>query len=893
MRTLRPSLLALMMAPLGVCAAAAQTTPGNDGSDPAVTNLDEVVVVGTRASLGDALAVKRGADGFVDAIVASEIAQFPDLNLAEALQRVPGVTITRNQGEGSQLIVRGFTPDFTRVEINGMSATPTSLGREFNFSIFASELFTRAEVRKTGSADQTEGGLAGTVSLFTPKPLTFAEGPIFAASTQASYADKSERTDPRGAIVFGRNWGDRFGVVATAAYSQQTFLSQWADTSNWDRASDSIVDAQEVGVSREVLDAWIPRAPRLMRFDRDRERIGGSLDVQFRPNAASLLTWSTLYGQTERSGLELRTDLAELEGGLLRPRDVVVDGVVDGRGRIVSGVFPLATARVYTTENSDDEEFVQSVLRGEFELGANWSLNTQIGLTEGRGVFFDRAYSFGREGDGTVRVDGDFVSVAVAGVTSDSPAGYNLFRFADFRIRTKQDDEYAAQFDLTRHLQFGPLSGITFGARYADHTASVIEDKWGGLTDTNAVFPAAARGANGRAVGLAGAPTGAVTLLPFGVSGQPANFATQIMQLDFDVLDAFYGLTGLQTAYRPLDSYEVSEAITAAYARVDVDTEMGGVTVTGNLGLRWVDTALVSSGARQIGNAITPIRVERSYEEVLPSATLRADLNDSLVLRGAAGRTLNRPTLADLSPRSTLDLGRNVGSSGNPELDPYTATYYDLGLEWYFASEGLIAATYFRKDIDSLVETLAEDVTLVVSGTLGGPAVPTQFQLTRPINGDEAQVQGLEFIVQTPFTFLPAPFDGLGGLFNYTFTESEANFTDAGNVSSVQLPGLSKNSFNAVLYYQTDALDVRFAYAWRDEFVDIPFGPGGNPIWQDAFGQLDLSATLNVTDQLAVKFEGLNLTDQGEFLYTAGRKDLPVRRADNERRFAIGLRYTY
>ena len=893
MSSLKHSVLALALMPWSTASAFAQA------ADPTATNAtltkepEIIVVVGTRSSLNDALTVKRKADGFVDAIVASEIAQFPDMNLAEALQRVPGVTITRNQGEGGQIILRGFTPDFTRVEINGMSATPTSLGREFNFSIFASELFTKAEVRKTGSADQTEGGLAGTVSLFTPKPLTQKQGLTFAASSQASYAEQSEQVDPRVAMVLGYNWDDKFGIVGTLAYSDQSFLTQWADTSNWDRASDSIVDAQEVGVSPAILNAWIPRAPRIMRFDRERARTGASLDLQYRPNDTVLVTWSNLYGQTDRAGQELRTDLAELEGGLLRPRNVVLDNEIDGRGRIVSGIFPLATARAYTTKTSDDEQFTQSVLRGEFQVAPKWSVNLQAGLTQGRGTFFDRAYSFGREADGAVTVQGDFVKVDVVGVTPNSPVGYTLFRFADFRIREKQDDELALQFDISREARFGPFTRLSLGARYADHVASVTETKWGGINDSDPIYPATARGANGRALGLGGTPAAAVTLLPFSVSGQPAGFPTQIMQFNFDVLDNFYGLTNQKTAPRPLDSYEVSEAISAAYLKADVDTQIASKPVTGSIGVRFVNTGLISSGARQIGSVITPIRVERSYENILPSLNLRVDFSDELLLRFAAGRTLNRPTLADLSPRSTLDIGRNVGSSGNPELDPFSATYLDFGLEYYFAREALISISYFRKDIDSLVETLAEDVTLVVPSTLGGPAVPTQFQLTRPINGDEAKVEGLEFSVQAPFTFLPAPFDQFGGLFNYTYAQSEANFTDAGNVSSIQLPGLSKNSFNAVLYYQAKSLDVRLAYAWRDEFVDIPFGPGGNPIWQDAFGQLDMSATYNLTDRVALKFEGLNLTQQSEYLYTAGRKDLPVRRADNERRVGIGIRYTY
>lgn len=882
----------LIMAALAVPGAAlAQTAP--DGSGQEAVTVDDVVVTGTRASLAGALTVKREADGFVDAIVASDIAQFPDLNLAEALQRVPGVTITRNQGEGDQIILRGFTPDFTRVEINGMSATPTSLGREFSFSIFASELFSRAEVRKTGSADQVEGGLAGTVQLYTPKPLDRPEGVTFAASASSSYAELSKAYDPRFALVAGRNWGDRFGAVATIAYSDQSFLAQWADVSNWDQLRDSLTAAARNGVPAATLDSWLPRAPRLLHFERSRERVGASLDLQYRPYDGGLLTLSALYGQTERSGLELRTDLAELESGVVRPANVITDNVIDGRGRIISGTFGDAEARAYTTENSNDETFTQVVLRGEFELGDAWSLDVLAGATQSTGVFFDRAYSFGRVGDGVLTVNGDFANFSIPGVSSTDPRAFTNFRYADFRNRTKHDDEYAAQFDLSRQISLGLVSAVSFGTRYADHTQSVEEDKWGGLNASDPVFLASARGPNGLAVGLSGAPANAVTLVPFHVSGQPGGYPTSIMRLDFDVLNAFYGLNAMKTARQPLASFEVTEEITAAYARADVDTTIGGFAVKGQFGVRWVDTALTSIGARTINNVITPIEVERSYDELLPSASFRVELTDDVFLRTAFGRTLNRPKLEDLSPRATLDVGRNTGSSGNPELDPFTATYFDVGLEWYFGPEALIAATYFRKDIDSLVETLTEDVTLTVPPTTGGAPVPTLFQLIRPINGEDARVQGVEFIIQTPFSFLPAPLGGFGGLFNYTFTDSEANFRDATNVSSVQLPGLSKNSFNAVLYHQTDRTDVRLTYAWRDALVDNPFGPGGNPIWQDAFGQFDLSGTFKLSDRLAIKFEALNLTKKGERLYTAGREDLAVRRADNERRFGFGLRYTY
>ncbi|HEY3516346.1 MAG TPA: TonB-dependent receptor plug domain-containing protein, partial [Gammaproteobacteria bacterium] len=250
---------------------------------------DEIVVHGYRSSLNASLSAKRESDGAVDVIVAEDIADFPDLNLAEALQRIPGVAITRAGGEGRQVTVRGLGPTFTTTRINGMEALSTggftdALGgqnrtRGFDFNAFDSELFTRLAVRKTSSADIEEGGLGATLDLQTARPFDY-DGFTLATTAQLGYNDRSDESDPRAAMQISNIFADdRFGALLSLSWSERNTLDEGSSTVRWS-------DAENFGVvngiplvpannpAHEVNTAFHPRLPRYDSYAQNTERLG-------------------------------------------------------------------------------------------------------------------------------------------------------------------------------------------------------------------------------------------------------------------------------------------------------------------------------------------------------------------------------------------------------------------------------------------------------------------------------------------------------------------------------------------------------------------------------------------------------------------------------------------
>ena len=238
-----------------------QSTPAGEEQ---ATDLDTITVTGYRASLEKALDIKRGEAGVVDAIVAEDIGKFPDLNLAESLQRIPGVVITRDAGEGRNISVRGLDSNFTRVRVNGMEALTTvgstdqnggtNRGRGFDFNVFASDLFSQLIVRKTPQADVDEGSLGATVDLRTARPFDY-DGFTLAASGQVGYGDVSENFDPRMAALISNSWADgKFGALLSVAYSERQTLEEGSGSGRWDggnRGGDQMLDGADLAVAAQ------------------------------------------------------------------------------------------------------------------------------------------------------------------------------------------------------------------------------------------------------------------------------------------------------------------------------------------------------------------------------------------------------------------------------------------------------------------------------------------------------------------------------------------------------------------------------------------------------------------------------------------------------------------
>lgn len=347
-----------------------------------------------------------------------------------------------------------------------------------------------------------------------------------------------------------------------------------------------------------------------------------------------------------------------------------------------------------------------------------------------------------------------------------------------------------------------------------------------------------------------------------------------------------------------LASFVVEEDAISAYLRTDF--ERGALS--GNLGVRVLANSLTSSGYQSINGDLTPVTLEEDYTEVLPSGTLNYQIRDELVMRLSAGKALVKPQFADVAPRRSVNEDEFTVSQGNPRLDPFQALQADLSLEWYFGEEALLAAAALYKDIDSFIFNQAQNRVINDTAAYGvDPALAGEnFSVSQPLNGTGAIVRGLEFIWQQPFTFLPAPLDGFGVTTNYTWLDSDADFTanivgedqGAGEGLSSQsfgLPGLSDQVFNTTLYYENNNIAVRLSYNQRSGFLLTPAGAEGQPQFVEDFDQWDAFMGWDLTPNIALFVEGINLTDEAQRQYSNPGHKLELYSL-NGRRFSLGMR---
>jgi len=276
-------------------------------------------------------------------------------------------------------------------------------------------------------------------------------------------------------------------------------------------------------------------------------------------------------------------------------------------------------------------------------------------------------------------------------------------------------------------------------------------------------------------------------------------------------------------------------------------------------------------------------------KETLPSLNLTFEATDDVLVRLSAGRSLTRPTITDLTPGGTVAVGVPNATFGNPLLSPYTAWNYDISFEWYFAEEALLAIALYDKEIEGFVtrvtapETLGADVL-----GAGDPRVGTTFQVSRPVNGDEAFVRGFEVSFQTPLSFLPV--EGFGILANYTYADSESSIVFGGRTLTTLLRGQSESSYNLVGYYESGRVSARLAYAWRDAYLDeIRASQTERSNFIDAYGQLDANFQYNLVENLVLTLDALNLLGEEQFRY-AELTNRNVRYSETGRYFQFGLR---
>jgi len=908
--TLGASLGALTLA-LAAGAAQAQDT---GSADQEATTVDEIVVTGFRASLQNALNIKRREAGVVDAISAEDIADFPDTNLAESIQRIPGVSIDRDAGEGRSITVRGLSSEFTRTRINGIEAQATTgatdssggvnRGRGFDFNVFASELFNNITVRKTASAEVEEGSLGATVDLRTARPFDYP-GFTAVASAQGGYNDLSEEWSPRFAGLISNTWMDgKFGALLSLAYSDKSSIEEGFSSVRWGPASgdNGFQNPDALPGGKDAAGGLFhPRIPRYGRLSHEQERIGATLSLQWRPSDATTISLDGLYSKLDSTRKENFLEAWSLsrnasQGG--KPQVDIVEAIADpNTGELV--YLRLDDMDMRTEERFDilKSEFTQYTLevehdfsdtvrfrgvagRSKSEFGNPLQVNAIIDHQDGDGWSIDF-----RENRDLPKIVYGFDVTDPNQWTITGPAPGGVAPQSELRILSSEQSNTYTTFEGGFEFDIDDRMTFKVGASYKEY-----QSEGSGYARKTNVAPAMP----------AGTSIGDLTYLLEGFGKNldlPSGSATAWISPNLDAIMKAYGadclcdtgvsggdfrLLGLENGSTALGNWrDVTEKDTGLWAQLDWNTEWASMPVRGNFGARWVNTEVEAAGYSALNGVTTRVSGANTYDDILPSLNLSIEPIENVMVRFGAARVMSRPPVTSLVPTlslSAVGAANRTASLGNVNLDPYRADTFDLSLEWYFAPESLLSFAVFYKDISTYVQTTQQKMTyaeLTAMNPEAFPAAPDrevgdEYTFSTPTNTPGGPLTGFEISYQQPFTFLPGAFSNLGVQANFTHVESEIDYctTAACNIYvTANLVNLSPDAWNATLYYDDGRFNARVSAAYRDTYYQQVPGANGGTRGIAFTGKtetlsIDASASFNVTEKLALSVEGINLTDE-------------------------------
>ncbi|MCU4676548.1 TonB-dependent receptor [Catenovulum sp. 2E275] len=872
-------------------------------TDNTAEDMEIIAVKGFRSSLNKALLDKRANVNVSESISAEDMGKFPDLNIAESLQRVPGVAISREGGEGRRITLRGLGPDFTRTTLNGMeipsttdeldsSVSALNGGRAFEFNMFASELFNRVDIQKSPMASIEEGGIAGTVDLYSAKPFD-NRGFHVAASAQASYNDVSKSVDPRIAVMVSNTFAeDTFGALFSVAYSTRDVNQEGFGTVGWQTPvvnNMTYVDNPNLVVNGtpannncqlngEQVNAvnclYTPRLPRPDFFGNQQERVGITTALQWAPNDDTEITFDYLHSELENDRAFYNFyEMYRNYFSQITPLEITVH---ENGKQVEAGLFDGLTGRIESRETYAKSKFDQYALSGEFNFTERLQLKAMLGLAESE----LRREEFRHIMDTleTHQFGFDFSNNANSPDVEyfynfNDPAEYNLSSFdgageTDKRnITGKLDLKYDAdEVTIKTGLAYNDRSittrGYSLPALQLNSAVGFTED-----------FPESDYGD-----GFDG------NTFPFIV----ADFAKMKEEIARTT-----GANGWQE--QPANGYKIEEETMAAYLEFDTQFDIADMLLMANFGIRMVDTDTTSTGYVEVDGSVLPIIAKHDYSNFLPSMNLALEAVDDVIVRLGITRSMTRPSLTKLSPgKPGFRYIEGFATVGNPYLDPYVSNNLDLGVEWYFDDEALLAATIFYKDVESYIRSTQEDKLI---DSIYYPAIEqdpsfdprisvdpytTPYTHFSSDNAEGTDINGIELIYQQPLSFLPGFLSNTGIVANYT------------KVHSGELVGVSENSYNFTYYYEEEDFGGRISVNSRDDyFLEVPGFTGNAQSAATGPTHVDFSSFYNINENVTVSFEIINLTDEYSRLYMTGDGTLNLMREYNHsgRQFFLGVRY--
>lgn len=878
--------------------------------DLSLEELLQIPVTSFRNSVKRARDLKRSALVQQDSIVSEDISDFPDLNLAEALQRIPGIAISREGGEGRQVTVRGLGANFSRVTMDGMdvmaqsattldSRNTISTSRAFDFNVFSADLFSQVSVKKSYSADQQEGGIAATIDLRTPKPFDY-EG--FKSNISLKLGDNQYTDDPKPqvSLLVSNTW-DTVGALAAFSYSKRDTLEQGYSTSRWrTRTTTNIgpgIDVPTAAILAGGLDGnpattadnlWFARLNRYSYWGNTQERLGFTSSVQFKPSDTLAVNLNVFYGEFNNDKQEQHLATNGSASTALGRVDALE--YIDNNGDLevvygeFSGVALVSESRI----DQQDTAFYNLVSDAHWQVSDNIHLTGLLGKSRSnlRVPVSDKAYL-----THTGNITTDFRKDRFYGSNSydfdpNDIANWTLreldFR-EDYKISELSQAKTTLKFDLDKN------ANLEIGVAYL----GFFRDSIGYLdNDYVSLQP---------------------TPLNNGITQDIQGFAApSSLHKDIDWVVAqvkntqrFYGLQGQLDAANLVDAetFEVTEQTRSAYVQYAWENALFNRPMRGNIGLRYFRTQVTTYGRLQA----MPIKRSGDYHDLLPSANLTWTLDDQTLLRASASRNITRPDTERLSASAIIrnDPDGPSGLSiqaGNPNLQPIAATSLDLALERYVKDMGYLSLSLFSKSLDHFV---VDETVLTAYGDTGYPLdflgtgqdANTIYAYARPVNGDSTRFEGMELSFHRDLDFLPAPFNRLGVITNYTLARGTATYRNVQATRETQTKdfiGLSRNAANATLYYESDHWGARLSANYRDRYI---LNVEGGLADEDERGyhastRWDISAFYKWNEQLKFTLEGINLTNQREEQYTDSSDRLYGTTYSGSSYF-VGVSYTF
>ena len=929
-------LSALMLALVAANSAMAATEEERTTAKEIDPELEVIEVRGFSRSLIQSLNQKRFSDTVSEQLSADDLGALPDVSMADALTRLPGISAVRTGGQAAEINIRGLSGGFVFSTLNGREQVSTSGSRSIEFDQYPSELISSAAVYKSPKASLIEGGVAGTVELQTASPLDNDQQHKFTANVRGMYNDRAsevfDATEYGDRISFsyqGKFLDDTLGVaLGYARLFQPSVATQFIGFAyNGNKDVDGLANDTD-GPADNPANEYISEGFELQHLGGEETRNGYLTSIEWAPTDNFKLKGDAFLSRFDSESFA-RGFRVKFGG----PSAVYANPVLDGNAVIGGAINRTSNSftrvEIVNDDNQDFDEVDSYGINADWQITERLNVNADVSLSRAKSNFrngllwalvaedatvenpvFDTNVSLNYQLNGLNLPDVGFNQAdAFSDIDRVMVSKYGIYPYEN------EDEVKAFRLDFKYELENNWFSSIEFGARYSDreysNNRSVFEYGNDGafsstqpplrLTDdmTTVVdwqgefsyFPSYL------AIDLDKALN---AWFPNGIP-QPVQTwgnADGVVDLDGDGEPDAQGYT-TNYSWTMLQSGSVYEEVVSAYLMLNIDTEIGKLPVTGNIGIRRVDTDQSATVLENVGgdpqlgaqyivddNGIVndlyaPSVLGIKYTDYLPSLNLNFKVSDATQIRFAAAKVMARAPINRLAGDASASVNNdgeiNGSSTNNPFLKPFYADQYDISYEQYFEdTDGALVVAAFYKNIDSFIDTVAiENFDFKGNGFnvpeyIVDPVSGEQIETTNGVyttavnNAKGGYIRGIELAYTQVFSFLPSPFEGLGINASYSYTESEVqSITDLGGDSvSQDLPGLSNNVFNGTLFYSYENFETRLNVRYRDDFVSEQVAVNEQVVNFDAETVIDFQTSYQFTDSFGMLLQVNNLTDE-------------------------------